>query len=125
MRDYDGFVASLLNAPGDSTIMGAFADWLDEHDKHHLAFALRWAARRRLFPDISPMGRRSNWSTHRRGQYKPAYPHQLPPLVFAQLRPLGRVRTSTYAPPRFTSGSLMGAFAALADALRRLRDVLE
>ncbi|WP_439624104.1 TIGR02996 domain-containing protein [Gemmata sp.] len=119
------FLAKIEEEPAEALHKLAYADWLDEQRRHGLAFAYRWAARRGHHPRVTPGIKRAVWSTFRRGQHKPAWPSQLPPLVFAQLRPLKQVTTTSYAPPNYRCRDMSIAFAALADVLQKLREVIE
>lgn len=121
---HDNFLADVRDHPADPAPKLVLADWLEERDLTDLAFAYRWAGRRKRHPDVTEARRYYSWGTllqGRRGggQRKPVYPHQLPPLIFGLLRPVRNRKSG-----RMRYRTLPDAFEALADALQRLRDAV-
>jgi hypothetical protein len=103
---------------GDPGPLFVCADWLEEHGEDSLAYAYRWCARRGRFPALTPGRRRCWWATLVRGQNKPVWPQQVPRAVWDALRP----RKGPGEHHNHRNAGL--AFAALADALRRLREAV-
>jgi hypothetical protein len=104
---------------GDPAALLVCADWLEEHGEVSLAYAYRWCARRGHFPLVTPTRKLAAWAA------RPAYRRRPGTLRFELPRPVWdalRPRKGPGASYRCRDAGL--AFAALADALRRLREAL-
>lgn len=102
--------------------MLVFADWLEEQGEPDLAFAYRWAARRQRFPEPTFARRYWQWSARLRGQHRPVYAHQLPPIIFNNMPGKFIVQTS---PGYVSAKSVESAFAHLSRALAKIRKEIE
>lgn len=111
--------ATVKANPADGLPRLVLADWCDENGKPDLAYALRWSARRGRYPMVTPYRRYATWGTLLKGQHKPPHQHQIPRLVFDLLRPVGQFSMFGHR-----SKTAEMAFERLAEALKRLRDVI-
>jgi uncharacterized protein (TIGR02996 family) len=116
------FLADIAARPDDPAPKLAYADWLREKwPGDTLAYAYEWAARRRMRPSAVTWHGRPSWLWHERTpRLRLDYPDHLPPPVFAQLK--GGLPMPVPWARRYRT--LAVAFAALADALDRLRAAL-
>lgn len=55
------FQKSIAYAPADTTLLGAFADWCDEHGEPELATAARFLAKRPEIPLLRGSGKSPMW----------------------------------------------------------------
>jgi uncharacterized protein (TIGR02996 family) len=114
------FWAAIKAAPADHLAKLVFADWLAERsERPALEYAMRWAGVRGRHPLVTPARGLASWAFLRKGQHRPAWPHQLPRLVYERLR-----GGATYdAHRRYVN--TRAAFESLAAVLQSGRDVFE
>ena len=115
----------VIDNPSDSVRKLVFADWLDDEGKPDQAYAFRWVAGLGLHPRVTPA---RGWSSWRKIPAKPPrflLPHFLPRVVWDELSTWGKVpHVRTHHSTR-QYGSFEVAFLRLAEALARLRGVIE
>jgi uncharacterized protein (TIGR02996 family) len=119
VAEYRELLQAVIDHPTDHARKLILADWLEEKGNGAvLTFAMRWCGIHGRHPGYTPHRKFYRWATLLRGQNNPAWPHQLPRIVYAAFRP----KPASMNGVRFRSAEQ--AFVQLGRALEQLREAV-